>query len=99
MKISGARPGGSTERPRRITGLWQVMRTRSNGLDFQEWIKYDIQYIEYQSLGLDLRIIWGSILLILRGPFHREFIRVRGTQKESRPKSRSNLCPGDPILN
>ena len=63
-----------------VTGLWQVLRTRSNGLDFQEWIKYDIQYVEHQSLSLDLRIIWESILLVLRGPMHRDLIRVRGSK-------------------
>ena len=32
-----------------ITGLWQVKRTRQKGLDFQEWIKYDIEYVENAS--------------------------------------------------
>ena len=27
-----------------ITGLWQVKRSRLEGMDFQEWIKYDIEY-------------------------------------------------------
>jgi lipopolysaccharide/colanic/teichoic acid biosynthesis glycosyltransferase len=40
-----------------ITGLWQVMRTRQRGLDFQEWIRYDLEYIDRQSLRLDLWII------------------------------------------
>ena len=32
-----------------ITGLWQVMRTRRRGLDFQEWIQFDLQYVELRS--------------------------------------------------
>ena len=33
-----------------ITGLWQVKRTRRTGSDFQEWIKYDIEYVERHSI-------------------------------------------------
>jgi lipopolysaccharide/colanic/teichoic acid biosynthesis glycosyltransferase len=50
-----------------ITGLWQVMRTRRKGLDFQEWIRYDIEYVENASWGRDLRIIWKTIVILLRG--------------------------------
>jgi lipopolysaccharide/colanic/teichoic acid biosynthesis glycosyltransferase len=50
-----------------VTGLWQVNRTRIRGSDFQEWIKYDIQYVESQSWLLDLRIIWKTFTVILRG--------------------------------
>jgi lipopolysaccharide/colanic/teichoic acid biosynthesis glycosyltransferase len=48
-----------------ITGLWQVKRTRRAGSDFQEWIKYDIEYVEKRSLALDLLIIWKTISNIL----------------------------------
>ncbi|MEZ0267140.1 MAG: sugar transferase [Phycisphaerae bacterium] len=40
-----------------ITGLWQINRTRIAGQDFQEWIKYDIEYVENQSFSLDMLII------------------------------------------
>lgn len=50
-----------------ITGLWQIKRTRAAGSDFQEWIKYDIEYVERQSFLLDLYIVWKTILLIIRG--------------------------------
>jgi lipopolysaccharide/colanic/teichoic acid biosynthesis glycosyltransferase len=50
-----------------ITGLWQIKRTRAKGADFQEWIKYDIQYVERASLWLDLYIIWKTIQLAVRG--------------------------------
>jgi len=48
-----------------ITGLWQVERTRKPGLDFQEWIRYDLEYIERQSARLDARIIFQTLKKIL----------------------------------
>jgi lipopolysaccharide/colanic/teichoic acid biosynthesis glycosyltransferase len=50
-----------------ITGLWQVNRTRLRGTDFQEWIKYDIEYVENQGWLLDLHIIWKTIRVLIRG--------------------------------
>ncbi len=47
-----------------VTGLWQIRRTRSDGADFQEWIRYDIEYVENATLKLDLYIIWKTITLI-----------------------------------
>jgi lipopolysaccharide/colanic/teichoic acid biosynthesis glycosyltransferase len=49
-----------------LTGLWQVSRTREEGNDFQEWIKYDIKYVENQSFRLDLWIIWRTFALLVR---------------------------------
>ncbi|MGH7214206.1 MAG: sugar transferase, partial [Tepidisphaeraceae bacterium] len=49
-----------------ITGLWQINRTRRAGSDFQEWIKYDLEYVENLSWRLDLLIIWKTITTILR---------------------------------
>ena len=49
-----------------ITGLWQVRRTRRAGSDFQEWIKYDIEYVETRTWWLDMVIIWKTILTIVR---------------------------------
>ncbi|HSV14193.1 MAG TPA: sugar transferase [Tepidisphaeraceae bacterium] len=48
-----------------ITGLWQVKRTRRAGSDFQEWIKYDLEYVEKRNWWLDLKIIWQTIMNIL----------------------------------
>jgi lipopolysaccharide/colanic/teichoic acid biosynthesis glycosyltransferase len=48
-----------------VTGLWQVLRTRRSGMDFQEWIRYDVEYVERFSLLLDLRIIWQTIRYLL----------------------------------
>ena len=50
-----------------ITGLWQVERTRAPGRDFQEWIKYDIEYVNRASMILDLVICAKTITRTLRG--------------------------------
>lgn len=50
-----------------ITGLWQIKRTRAAGSDFQEWIRYDIEYVERATFWLDLYIIWKTIMLMVRG--------------------------------
>ncbi len=49
-----------------VTGLWQVRRTRAAGTDFQEWIRYDIEYVERASWRMDLRIILDTVRLVLR---------------------------------
>jgi len=48
-----------------ITGLWQVMRSREAGLDFQEWIRYDIDYVENMSWRLDIWIIVRTFMHML----------------------------------
>jgi lipopolysaccharide/colanic/teichoic acid biosynthesis glycosyltransferase len=50
-----------------VTGLWQVKRTRRAGTDFQEWIKYDIEYVERASFWFDLQIVWLTVLQLIRG--------------------------------
>ncbi|MEO0964103.1 MAG: sugar transferase [Planctomycetota bacterium] len=49
-----------------ITGLWQVMRTREKDIDFQEWVRYDLEYVENLSLVTDLKIIGLTILQMLK---------------------------------
>jgi len=49
-----------------ITGLWQIRRTRRTGQDFQEWIKYDIEYVEKRNWWFDLSIIWKTMLMLVR---------------------------------
>jgi lipopolysaccharide/colanic/teichoic acid biosynthesis glycosyltransferase len=48
-----------------ITGLAQV-RGRSC-IDFASLVRYDIEYIEKQSLVLDIKILWWTFTGILRG--------------------------------
>ena len=50
-----------------ITGLWQVKRSRLPGLDFQEWIKFDLEYVENSSWWLDIKIIFQTIKVVLQG--------------------------------
>jgi lipopolysaccharide/colanic/teichoic acid biosynthesis glycosyltransferase len=50
-----------------ITGLWQLMRTREPGADFQEWIRYDIEYVERASFWLDVEILVRTALILLTG--------------------------------
>jgi lipopolysaccharide/colanic/teichoic acid biosynthesis glycosyltransferase len=48
-----------------ITGLWQVMRTREKDKDFQEWIRYDIEYVERAGPVLDASILLRTVLQIV----------------------------------
>ena len=50
-----------------LTGLWQVKRTREQGLDFQEWIKFDLEYVERCSWSLDLWIVFKTVLMLIPG--------------------------------
>ena len=52
-----------------VTGLWQVNRTRAPGLDFQEWIRFDLEYVEKMGWRLDCWILWKTFLVLLRGVF------------------------------
>lgn len=48
-----------------ITGLWQV--SGRNEIDFQDWIKLDLEYIDNWSIWLDLKIILKTIPAVLSG--------------------------------
>jgi len=48
-----------------ITGLAQV-RGRS-GISFDRIVEYDIEYFKKQSLALDLKILWWTLITVLRG--------------------------------
>lgn len=50
-----------------VTGLWQVSRTRQPGLDFQEWIKFDLQYVQSSSWLQDFAIIFKTIKILIKG--------------------------------
>lgn len=55
----GVRPG--------VTGLWQVKRTREPETDFQEWIRYDLEYVQHQSWRMDIWIILQTIKRMIGG--------------------------------
>lgn len=50
-----------------LTGLWQVRRTREPQTDFQEWIRYDLEYVRRESWPLDLWIILETIRTVAFG--------------------------------
>ncbi len=50
-----------------VTGLWQVRRTREPQTDFQEWIKYDLEYVQHRSWRLDFVIILQTIKKVFGG--------------------------------
>ena len=64
----------STVRPG-VTGWAQVRYGYANGLDEEvEKMRYDLYYIEHQSLGLDLRILLATVRIVL---FDRDPERTR----------------------
>ena len=78
MSVVGPRPSPESEntqcRPWRdarlsvrpgITGLWQVCRTRLPGRDFQEWIRYDVQYVRHLSWKMDLSICVRTFMMLV----------------------------------
>ena len=48
-----------------ITGLWQV--SGRNQISFDEMVKLDVQYLEDWSLSSDIRILFRTIPVLLRG--------------------------------
>ncbi|MEG0962750.1 MAG: sugar transferase [Lachnospiraceae bacterium] len=54
----GIRPG--------LTGMWQVSG-RSNIKNFEEIVAFDTQYISNWSLGMDLRILFRTVWVVLTG--------------------------------
>jgi exopolysaccharide biosynthesis polyprenyl glycosylphosphotransferase len=48
-----------------ITGLWQV--SGRNQIDFHQWMKLDLEYIDNWSIWLDLKILMRTILVVLLG--------------------------------
>ncbi len=79
MSIVGPRPSPDEENQRcpiwrrerlsvraGITGLWQVSCRRRPGTDFQEWIRYDLEYVRGWSWRLDVKIMWRTLLVAVR---------------------------------
>jgi exopolysaccharide biosynthesis polyprenyl glycosylphosphotransferase len=62
--ISGAFRKRFSMRPG-ITCLWQV--SGRSELGYQEWMDYDLQYIDNWSLGLDMRLILRTVPAVLAG--------------------------------
>jgi exopolysaccharide biosynthesis polyprenyl glycosylphosphotransferase len=63
-KIKGAQRRRLAMRPG-ITGLWQV--AGRNMVDFDEWMRMDLLYVDRWSLALDLKILVRTIPVVLSG--------------------------------
>ena len=48
-----------------ITGMWQISG-RSNITDFEEIVKLDTEYINNWSMGLDLRILLKTFVVVFK---------------------------------
>ena len=49
-----------------MTGMWQI-RGRRKTADFEEVVKMDMEYINTWSLGLDIKIILQTFLIMIKG--------------------------------
>lgn len=48
-----------------VTGLWQVQSRQQNR--FSDWIQYDSEYVQTQSLSTDLRILLRTVGALFKG--------------------------------
>lgn len=48
-----------------LTGLWQI--TARSDPSFERNIELDLEYIEHWSLWLDIKILWRTVAVVLRG--------------------------------
>lgn len=51
--------------PPGITGLWQVTARKS--VDFEDWVRLDLFYIDNRTFWLDLKILFLTVPAMLRG--------------------------------
>ncbi|WP_416389021.1 sugar transferase [Mediterraneibacter glycyrrhizinilyticus] len=49
-----------------LTGMWQVSG-RSDITDFEEVVKLDMEYIKNWNIGMDIKIILKTVLVVLKG--------------------------------
>ena len=49
-----------------LTGLWQISG-RSEIVDFDDVVKYDLEYIDNWTLGLDITILLQTVVVVLTG--------------------------------
>ena len=49
-----------------ITCLWQISG-RNKIVDFKDWMKLDLEYIDNWSLGLDMKILFKTLPVVILG--------------------------------
>ena len=49
-----------------LTCIWQTSPKR-NEVSFEEWMKMDLSYIDNWSLGLDFKILFKTVFVVLMG--------------------------------
>ena len=49
-----------------LTGMWQVSG-RSDITDFEEVVKLDMDYIQNWDIGLDIKILLKTVLVVFKG--------------------------------
>ena len=49
-----------------LTCIWQITPHR-NEVSFEDWMNMDLKYIDTWSLGLDFKIIFSTVLVMLTG--------------------------------
>lgn len=49
-----------------LTGMWQVSG-RSDITDFEEVVKLDMEYIKNWNVGMDIKMIFKTVLVVLKG--------------------------------
>jgi lipopolysaccharide/colanic/teichoic acid biosynthesis glycosyltransferase len=49
-----------------LTCIWQISPHR-NEVSFEDWMNMDLKYIDTWSLGLDFKIIFSTVLVMLSG--------------------------------
>ncbi len=49
-----------------LTCIWQIT-PRRNEVSFEDWMHMDLKYIDTWSLGLDFKIIFSTLLVMLTG--------------------------------
>ena len=82
MSLVGPRPAGPHEwakyeewQKRKLsvtpgmTCLWQVSG-RNNISNFNEWVELDLEYIDNWTLWLDIKILFKTIPVVLKGTGH-----------------------------
>jgi exopolysaccharide biosynthesis polyprenyl glycosylphosphotransferase len=49
-----------------LTCTWQISG-RNNVIDFKDWVRLDLEYIDNWSLWLDMKILWRTVPVVLGG--------------------------------